>query len=134
MAKSFFERLARELGKTTGRLKQKAKEKGLDEKAGAIASKARAALGDLVREFETGREEAGVDAAEREKDPAAGEPSSSTAAADETSGGAGIEDAAAGDELTPDEVAAREGAEREDVEPDGENDPGDTRADAPSGR
>ena len=57
MGKSFLERLARGLGKSTGKLVEKAKEQGLDKKAGELVEKAQTKLKDLVKEFEDGQSE-----------------------------------------------------------------------------
>ncbi len=61
MGKSFLERLARGLGKSTSKLVEKAKEQGLDKKAGALVEKAQAKLKDLVKEYEDGQKEGRAD-------------------------------------------------------------------------
>lgn len=70
MGKSFLERLARGLGKSTGKLVEKAKEHGLDKKAGELVEKAQGKLKDLKREYDQGQDEAKV---EREEESAESE-------------------------------------------------------------
>ena len=55
MAKSFLERLARKLGKATGKVAERAREAGLDKKASEIIAKTKERLGDLVHEYEEAR-------------------------------------------------------------------------------
>ena len=110
MGKSFLERLARGLGKSTGKLVEKAKEKGLDKKAGKLVEKAQAKLKDLVKEYEDGQNE-GKEDREATSD-ADGEP---------TPGG----------ESSADEVSEGESSERVDREP--ASSAGDVSEDGESG-
>ncbi len=64
--KSLFSRLAKGIGRATGQVLEKAREKGLDEKAEELWSKARAAAKDLADEFEDGKREA-CDAATKDE-------------------------------------------------------------------
>ena len=58
MAKSFFEKLARELGKATGKVVEKARDAGLDKKAKDVAESAEEKISNLVSEYKEGVEEA----------------------------------------------------------------------------
>ncbi len=121
MGKSFLERLARRLGKSTGKLVEKAKERGLDKKAGELVEKAHGRLKHLVKEYEEGQSEA---KAAREAESAEGSPDGEQRAAEERSDCEG-----AGDEQP----------RREECEADGAKEPADARrgraspADEPTG-
>ena len=107
MGKSFLERLARGLGKSTGKLVEKAKEKGLDKKAGELVEKAQAKLKVFVKEYEDGqnegREEREAGSGEDEEHSPEGEGSKGEVSDDEVSD----------DEVSDDEVSEGEGSEGE---------------------
>ncbi len=106
MGKSFLERLARGLGKSTGKLVEKAKEKGLDKKAGKLVEKAQAKLKDLVKEYEDGQNEGREEreaASDKDGEPTPGGESS----AEEVSEG----------KSSAEEVSAGEVSEGDDWEP-----------------
>ena len=67
MAKSFFEKLARELGKATGKVVEKARDAGLDKKAKDVAESAEEKISNLVSEYKEGVEEASSDDESAEK-------------------------------------------------------------------
>ena len=73
MGKSFLERLARGLGRSTGKLVEKAREQGLDKKAGELVEKAQGKLKDLVKEYGEGQEEARAESEEESVETAESE-------------------------------------------------------------
>ena len=55
MSKSFFEKLANQLGRATGKAVDKAREAGLEDKAKTLFQKAEGKIQDLVEEFKEGQ-------------------------------------------------------------------------------